>query len=98
VSPDPGRPEQGDVGLGLDEGEGGEVLDLAGVEFGQSKDRRVDLKQVQAGLGGLRPNSVPVHARVFDGGAGGRPGGRRDKGSSATGRERRALMVAHSKP
>ena len=31
---DPGRSEQGDVGFGLDELQGGEVADLAGVEAG----------------------------------------------------------------
>ena len=31
---DPGRPEQSGVRLALDEREGGEVLDLARVEFG----------------------------------------------------------------
>ncbi|MDT0347801.1 IS1634 family transposase, partial [Streptomyces litchfieldiae] len=40
------------------------------VRYGHPKDRRVDLKQVQAGLGVSADGGVPVHARVFDGGAG----------------------------
>jgi transposase len=40
------------------------------VKYGHPKDRRVDLKQVQAGLGVSADGGVPVHAKVFDGGAG----------------------------
>lgn len=40
------------------------------VKYGHPKDRRVDLKQVQAGLGVAADGGIPVHARVFSGGAG----------------------------
>jgi transposase len=40
------------------------------VKYGHPKDRRVDLKQIQAGLGVSADGGVPVHAKVFDGGAG----------------------------
>ncbi|MFI6063609.1 IS1634 family transposase [Streptomyces sp. NPDC051286] len=40
------------------------------VKYGHPKDRRVDLKQVQAGLAVTRDGGVPVFHRVYDGGAG----------------------------
>ncbi len=40
------------------------------VKFGHPKDRRVDLKQIQAGLGVSPDGGVPVFARAFSGGAG----------------------------
>jgi transposase len=39
------------------------------IGYGRPKDRRVDLKQVQAGLAVSADGGIPVHARVFDGGA-----------------------------
>ena len=39
------------------------------VKYGHPKDRRVDLKQVQAGLGVSADGGVPLFSRVFDGGA-----------------------------
>ncbi|WP_277041161.1 IS1634 family transposase [Actinacidiphila oryziradicis] len=39
------------------------------IKYGHPKDRRVDLKQVQAGLAVSADGGVPVHARVFGGGA-----------------------------
>jgi hypothetical protein len=39
------------------------------LKHGHPKDRRVDLKQVQAGLAVTGDGGVPVHARVFGGGA-----------------------------
>lgn len=40
------------------------------VKFGHPKDRRTDLKQVQAGLGVSVDGGVPLFARAFSGGAG----------------------------
>ncbi|MFJ8478261.1 IS1634 family transposase [Kitasatospora sp. NPDC094011] len=40
------------------------------VKYGHPKDRRVDLKQVQAGLAVTRDGGVPVFHRAYDGGAG----------------------------
>jgi transposase len=40
------------------------------VKFGHPKDRRTDLKQIQAGLGVSADGGVPVFARAFAGGAG----------------------------
>ncbi|GAB2778606.1 IS1634 family transposase [Streptomyces chlorus] len=40
------------------------------VKYGHPKDRRVDLKQIQAGLAVARDGGVPVFHRVYDGGAG----------------------------
>ncbi|MER5182600.1 hypothetical protein ABT009_30325 [Streptomyces sp. NPDC002896] len=40
------------------------------VKFGHPKDRRVDLKQVQAGIGVAADGGVPVFSRVLSGGAG----------------------------
>jgi transposase len=40
------------------------------VRYGHPKDRRVDLKQIQAGLAVTRDGGVPVFHRVYDGGAG----------------------------
>ena len=39
------------------------------VRYGHPKDRRFDLKQVQAGLGVSADGGVPVFSKVFDGGA-----------------------------
>ncbi len=39
------------------------------ISYGHPKDRRVDLKQVQAGLAVSADGGIPVHARVFGGGA-----------------------------
>jgi transposase len=39
------------------------------VKHGHPKDRRFDLKQVQAGLGVAGDGGIPVFAKVFDGGA-----------------------------
>jgi transposase len=43
---------------------------FAQVRYGHPKDRRVDLKQIQAGLAVTRDGGVPVFHRVYDGGAG----------------------------
>lgn len=40
------------------------------VKYGHPKDRRVDLKQVQAGLAVSRDGGIPVFHRAYDGGAG----------------------------
>ncbi|WP_254886063.1 IS1634 family transposase [Streptomyces sp. NA02950] len=40
------------------------------VMYGHPKDRRVDLKQTQAGLAVSRDGGVPLFHRVYDGGAG----------------------------
>lgn len=40
------------------------------VKYGHPKDRRVDLKQIQAGLAVSRDGGVPLFHRVYDGGAG----------------------------
>ncbi|MFF1875614.1 IS1634 family transposase [Kitasatospora herbaricolor] len=40
------------------------------VRYGHPKDRRVDLKQIQAGLAVAGDGGVPVFHRVYDGGAG----------------------------
>ncbi|WP_330433966.1 IS1634 family transposase [Streptomyces sp. NBC_00825] len=37
------------------------------IGYGHPKDRRTDLKQVQAGLAVAADGSIPLHARVFDG-------------------------------
>jgi transposase len=49
----------------------GETQDSAfpQVRHGHPKDRRFDLKQVQAGLGVSGDGGIPVFAKVFDGGA-----------------------------
>ncbi|MFJ9445893.1 IS1634 family transposase [Kitasatospora sp. NPDC101235] len=39
------------------------------IKYGHPKDRRTDLKQVQAGLAVTGDGGIPVHARVFGGGA-----------------------------
>ncbi|GGT38808.1 hypothetical protein GCM10010207_43780 [Streptomyces atratus] len=39
------------------------------IGYGHPKDRRVDLKQAQAGLAVSADGGIPVHARVFGGGA-----------------------------
>ncbi|MEU0222293.1 IS1634 family transposase [Streptomyces sp. NPDC006265] len=40
------------------------------VRYGHPKDRRVDLKQIQAGLAVSRDGGIPLFHRVYDGGAG----------------------------
>ncbi|MEC4018637.1 IS1634 family transposase [Streptomyces sp. H27-D2] len=40
------------------------------VKYAHPKDRRVDLKQIQAGLAVSRDGGIPVFHRVYDGGAG----------------------------
>jgi transposase len=40
------------------------------VKYGHPKDRRVDLKQIQAGLTVSRDGGIPVFHRAYDGGAG----------------------------
>ncbi|MEU4303784.1 IS1634 family transposase [Kitasatospora aureofaciens] len=44
--------------------------DFPQVKYGHPKDKRVDLKQIQAGLAVSRDGGVPVFHRVYDGGAG----------------------------
>jgi transposase len=44
--------------------------DYAAPKFGHSKDRRADLKQVQAGIAVTADGGVPVFHRAYDGGAG----------------------------
>ncbi|MFJ9034791.1 IS1634 family transposase [Streptomyces sp. NPDC102274] len=44
--------------------------EYAQVRYGHPKDRRVDLKQVQAGLAVTRDGGIPVFHRAYDGGAG----------------------------
>lgn len=44
--------------------------EFAQVKYGHPKDRRVDLKQIQAGLAVTGDGGVPVFSRVYDGGAG----------------------------
>uniref|UniRef100_A0AAU2UW08 IS1634 family transposase n=1 Tax=Streptomyces sp. NBC_00003 TaxID=2903608 RepID=A0AAU2UW08_9ACTN len=39
------------------------------IKYGHPKDRRTDLKQIQAGIAASGAGGIPVHARVFDGGA-----------------------------
>ncbi|MFI1865327.1 IS1634 family transposase [Streptomyces jumonjinensis] len=69
------------------------------IGYGHPKDRRVDLKQVQAGLAVSADGGIPVHARVFDGGAAEVSqvvGAMKDLQGMAGARE--FLMVADSKP
>ncbi|MEU6325499.1 IS1634 family transposase [Streptomyces sp. NPDC047009] len=68
------------------------------VGYGHPKDRRVDLKQVQAGLAVSADGGIPVHARVFGGGAAEVSqvvGAMRDLSRLAG--EQKFLMVADSK-
>src|SRR5436190_17608515 len=44
--------------------------EFAAPKFGHPKDRRPDLKQVQAGLAVTGDGGVPVFHRAYDGGAG----------------------------
>jgi transposase len=44
--------------------------DFPQVRYGHPKDRRVDLKQIQAGLAVSHDGGIPVFHRVYDGGAG----------------------------
>ncbi|MBL3668039.1 hypothetical protein JL475_18995 [Streptomyces sp. M2CJ-2] len=69
------------------------------VSYGRPEDRRVDLKQVQAGLAVSADGGIPVHARVFDGGAAEASqvvGAMKDLQGMAGARE--FLLVADSKP
>jgi transposase len=43
---------------------------FAAPKHGHSKDRRPDLKQIQAGIAVTGDGAIPLFARVFDGGAG----------------------------
>ncbi|MFE2611161.1 IS1634 family transposase [Streptomyces mirabilis] len=45
----------------------GQDEDFPVIGYGHPKDRRVDLKQVQAGLAVTADGGIPLHARVFDG-------------------------------
>jgi transposase len=45
----------------------GQDEDFPVINYGHPKDRRVDLKQVQAGLAVTADGGIPLHARVFDG-------------------------------
>lgn len=45
----------------------GQDEDFPVINYGHPKDRRVDLKQVQAGLAVSADGGIPVHARVFGG-------------------------------
>ncbi|WP_443047207.1 IS1634 family transposase [Streptomyces sp. KMM 9044] len=45
----------------------GQDEDFPVINHGHPEDRRVDLKQVQAGLAGTADGGIPLHARVFDG-------------------------------
>ncbi|MFE0173194.1 hypothetical protein ACFWZ2_12805 [Streptomyces sp. NPDC059002] len=47
----------------------GQDEDFPVIGHGHPKDRRFDLKQVQAGLAVSADGSIPLHARVFGGGA-----------------------------
>ena len=49
--------------------EAGQDENFPVIKFGHPKDRRVDLKQVQAGIAACADGGIPVHAKVFDGGA-----------------------------
>jgi transposase len=44
--------------------------DYPAPKFGHPKDRRVDLKQIQAGLAATGDGGIPVFHRAYDGGAG----------------------------
>lgn len=44
--------------------------DYPAPRFGHPKDRRVDLKQIQAGLAATADGGIPVFHRAYDGGAG----------------------------
>ena len=43
--------------------------DFPVISYGHPKDRRIDLKQIQAGLAVSADGGIPLLARVFDGGA-----------------------------
>jgi transposase len=45
----------------------GQDEDFPVIGYGHPKDRRVDLKQVQAGLAVSADGGIPLHARVFGG-------------------------------
>ncbi|MFI6494977.1 DUF4277 domain-containing protein [Streptomyces sp. NPDC050564] len=47
----------------------GQDEDFPVIGYGHPKDRRFDLKQVQAGLAVSADGGIPLHARVFGGGA-----------------------------
>ncbi len=78
--------------------EAGQDEDYPMVKFGHPKDRRVDLKQVQAGIGVAADGGVPVFSRVLSGGAGevSQVVGAIQALKALVG-ERRLLMVADSK-
>ncbi|MCX4682013.1 hypothetical protein OG413_43285 [Streptomyces sp. NBC_01433] len=78
--------------------EAGQDEDYPMVKFGHAKDRRVDLKQVQAGIGVAADGGVPVFSRVLSGGAGevSQVVGAIQALKALAG-ERRLLMVADSK-
>ncbi|WP_326770349.1 IS1634 family transposase (plasmid) [Streptomyces sp. NBC_01591] len=78
--------------------EAGQDEDYPMVKFGHPKDRRVDLKQVQAGIGVAADGGVPVFSRVLSGGAGevSQVVGAIQALKALAG-ERRLLMVADSK-
>jgi transposase len=44
--------------------------DYAQPRYGHPKDRRPDLKQIQAGIASAMDGGVPVYFRPYDGGAG----------------------------
>ena len=44
--------------------------DYPAPKFGHPKDRRVDLKQIQAGLAATADGGIPIFHRAYDGGAG----------------------------
>ena len=44
--------------------------DFPAPKFGHPKDRRVDLKQIQAGLAVTTDGAIPIFHRAYDGGAG----------------------------
>lgn len=78
--------------------EAGQDEDYPMVKFGHPKDRRVDLKQVQAGIGVAADGGVPVFSRVLSSGAGevSQVVGAIQALKALVG-ERRLLMVADSK-
>lgn len=43
--------------------------DFARPKYGHPKDRRPDLKQIQAGIGASADGGIPIFSRVYDGGA-----------------------------
>jgi transposase len=76
----------------------GQDPDYPQVRFGHPKDRRFDLKQIQAGLGVSADGGIPVFAKAFCGGAGeiGQVVGA-IQGMAKVAAARRFLMVGDSK-